>query len=76
MVADCSNVAANTTGATLCELMNGVGNGLGTFFAAIQDSLVEIILVLGVVGAVIALIYAVSGGLGTLLRGAFSGRSR
>ena len=76
MVASCANVTAGSTGAFLCDTLDGLGNGLGVFFAAIQDSLVEIVLVLGVIGAVVLLISRIGSGLGDTIGNAFRGTNR
>ena len=67
----CTDVA-NGTGRTVCDLAHGAGEGVSALLGALKDNMIEIIVTLAIVGALVALVYAVSGGLGSAFRGAFN----
>lgn len=67
MVASCSNVAENTTGRKFCDILSGLGNGIGVFLEAILDSWLELLIVGAVVVAVVAFMRGITGTLGRSL---------
>jgi len=54
---------------TLNETLADVGSGLGSFLTAIKDPLVAIVLVLGVIGGVLAIFYAIATVITRAIRG-------
>jgi len=54
---------------TLNETLSDVGTGMGAFLNAIKDPLVAIVLVLGVVGGVLAIFYAIATVIQRAIRG-------
>jgi hypothetical protein len=61
MAANCSNVAAGSSGEEICGLLDGVGQGVGALLSALGSPLAVFILVLGVAAGVGLMITAIAG---------------